>query len=110
MAQKVQILLEDDIDGSPAEETISFALDGKAYEIDLNEKNAMKLRSALSKFVDAGRVAGRMNGTRRTTGGKRTELGPSAREVRDWATSNGYEVPDRGRIPKSIRDLFDAAH
>ena len=111
MAQRVQILLEDDIDGTPATETIPFALDGKSYEIDLNEKNAGKLRGALEKFIAASRKAGtnsKSNGTPRAQ--KVTPLGPSPREVRDWARSNGLEVPDRGRIPEEIRKQFEAAH
>ena len=58
MAQKVHIVLEDDLDGSPATETVSFGLDGKTYEIDLNDKNAGKLRDALAQYVGAGRSAG----------------------------------------------------
>jgi hypothetical protein len=108
MAQKVHIVLEDDLDGSPASETVTFGLDGKSYEIDLNDKNAGKLRDALAQYVGAARSVG---GARR--GGRKaaaTNLGPSAREVRDWARSNGYDVPDRGRIPADVRSAFDAAN
>jgi hypothetical protein len=109
MAQKVHIVLEDDLDGSPATETVSFGLDGKTYEIDLNEKNAGKLRDALAQYVGAGRSVG---GSRRgrKSASSATNLGPSAREVRDWARSNGYKVPDRGRIPADVRAAFDAAN
>lgn len=110
MAQKVQILLEDDIDGTAADETITFGLDGKSYEIDLNDKNATKMRTALQKYVNAGRVQrGGVNGGKRS-GAKLTPVGPSAREVRDWARTNGYTIPARGRIPQDVRELFDAAH
>jgi hypothetical protein len=107
MAQKVHIVLEDDLDGSPASETVSFGLDGKTYEIDLNEKNAAKLRDALAAYVGAARSTGGRRGARKTNA---TNLGPSAREVRDWARSNGYDVPDRGRIPADVRAAFDAAN
>lgn len=108
MAQKVLIHLEDDIDGSEASETITFGLDGKTYEIDLNNKNADKLRTSLQKFVEAGRLR---RGPATGRGGvKRTTLGPSAREVRDWARTNGYVVPDRGRIPGDVREAFDQVH
>lgn len=110
MAQKVQIILEDDIDGSPAEETIQFGLDGKNYEIDLNKGHAKKLRSALAEFSGAARTVGR-NGTKKSSAGmKRTEIGPDPKLIRDWARSNGHNVPDRGRIPGPVREAYDAAH
>ena len=110
MAQKVHIVLEDDLDGSPATETVSFGLDGKTYEIDLNDKNAGKLRDALAQYVGAGRsIGGARRGGRKSTSSA-TNLGPSAREVRDWARSNGFDVPDRGRIPADVRTAFDAAN
>ncbi|MBF4762471.1 Lsr2 family protein [Nocardioides islandensis] len=108
MAQKVHIVLEDDLDGSPATETVSFGLDGKSYEIDLNDKNAGKLRDALAQYVGAGRsVGGARRGRKPSTS---TNLGPSAREIRDWARSNGHDVPDRGRIPADVRAAFEAAN
>ena len=60
MAKKVQIILEDDIDGSEAAETVSFALDGTSYEIDLSDANAAKLRDSLALFIGhAQKVSGR---------------------------------------------------
>jgi len=110
MAQKVHIVLEDDLDGSPATETVSFGLDGKTYEIDLNDKNAGKLRDALAQYVGAGRSVGGARRGGRKSASSATTLGPSAREVRDWARSNGFDVPDRGRIPADVRTAFDAAN
>ncbi|MDQ4054409.1 MAG: Lsr2 family protein [Actinomycetota bacterium] len=107
MAQKVNIILVDDIDGSDAVETVTFGLDGTTYEIDLNKKNAAALRDALSGFVGHARKVTGSRG-RRTT--KTTTMGPSAREVRDWARSNGFKVPDRGRIPSDVREAFDKAN
>lgn len=109
MAQKVHIVLEDDIDGGDATETVTFGLDGTDYEIDLNEANVAKLRDALALYVANGRrtTSGRRTGRRSST---RSSLGPSAREVRDWARSDGRKVPERGRIPSAVREAFDAAH
>ena len=107
MAQKVHIVLEDDIDGSEASQTVSFALDGTSYEIDLNDKNAGGLRDALATYIGHGRKvsgAGR-RGRRSAAAG-----GTSAKEIRDWARSNGHKVPDRGRIPADVREAFEAAH
>jgi len=107
VAQKVNIVLIDDLDGSDAVETVSFGLDGTSYEIDLNKKNAAALRDALAGYVGNAR---KVTGARRAGRRASTSLGPSAREVRDWARSNGFKVPDRGRIPSEIREAFDKAN
>lgn len=107
MAQKVNIVLVDDIDGSDAEETISFALDGTSYEIDLNSANAGKLRAALAPYVGHSRkVGGGRKTSRRASGGS----GTSAKDVRAWARDNGYDLPDRGRIPGDVQAAYAAAH
>jgi len=109
VAQKVNIVLIDDIDGSDAVETVSFGLDGTSYEIDLNKKNAAALRDALAQYVGNAR---KVSGTRRGSGRRSSSaaIGPSAREIRDWARSNGFKVPDRGRIPAEVREAFDKAN
>jgi hypothetical protein len=104
MAQQVNIVLVDDIDGTPAEETVSFALDGKEYEIDLNAKNAGKLRDALAPYVGHARKAA---GRRR---GGRTAAGPSPADIRAWARDHGFDVPDRGRVSSEVREAYLAAH
>lgn len=105
MAQKVNIVLVDDIDGSDATETVSFGLDGTTYEIDLNDKNAAALRDSLAGYVGHARKVSTPRGRKN----KSTTSGPSARELRDWARSNGYQVSDRGRVPSDVRDAFEAA-
>lgn len=107
MAQKVNIVLVDDIDGSEAEETISFALDGNAYEIDLNAENAQKLRDALAPYVAHARRAERKSRGRRSG---RTAAGATPAEIRAWARENGMDVPERGRVSESIREAYAAAH
>jgi hypothetical protein len=103
MAQQVNIVLVDDIDGSPADETVSFALDGKDYEIDLSAKNAGKLRDAIAPYVGhARKAAGRRRG--------RTGAGPSPADIRAWARDNGFTVPDRGRVSSEVREAYLAAH
>ena len=110
MAQKVNIVLVDDIDGSEATETVSFGLDGTSYEIDLNDKNAAALREALSGYVGHGRKVGAASRRGRKAAATSASGGTSAREIRDWARSNGYEVPDRGRVSADVRAAFEAAH
>ncbi|HYH33962.1 MAG TPA: Lsr2 family protein [Nocardioides sp.] len=111
MAQKVNIVLVDDIDGSEAAETVSFGLDGTSYEIDLSETNAAALREAVSAYVGhARKVSGSSRGRKARSGSSSaTTSGPSARELRDWARSNGFQVSDRGRVPAEVREAFDAA-
>ncbi len=106
MAQKTYVVLEDDIDGGEASETVSFAIDGTAYEIDLNEKNAKALRDALAPYIGHGRKAPSASRRGRRSSSTSTH---SAREIRDWARSHGHKVPDRGRIPAEVREAFEAA-
>lgn len=108
MAQRVNIVLEDDLDGSNADETVTFGLDGASYEIDLSKKNAAKLRDALAAYVGAAR---RISGRGRVRGGRSRQAGgPSASAVREWARAEGYEVSDRGRVPADVRAAYDAAN
>lgn len=107
MAQKTLVILEDDLDGGEADETVSFSLDGVAYEIDLSSKNAGKLRDAMAAFVgSARRVGGRAaRGKARPAraGGARTS------EIRDWARAQGLDVSERGRIPAAIVEQYEKA-
>ncbi|UGY92202.1 histone-like nucleoid-structuring protein Lsr2 [Streptomyces gobiensis] len=109
MAQKVQVLLVDDLDGGEADETVTFALDGKSYEIDLTTANADKLREALADFVKAGRRTGRVS---RGKGRAAAASGGSqdTAKIRAWARENGYEVNDRGRVPAEIREAYEKAN
>lgn len=109
MAKKTVVLLEDDIDGSEATETLSFALDGSEYEIDLNEGHASELREALARFTDAGRKVsgGRVRSTART---KASRGGPDAKAVRMWAVENDIQVNTRGRIQADVVEKYEAAH
>lgn len=108
MAQRVHIVLEDDLDGGKADETVTFALDGATYEIDLSKKNAAKLRDVLAPYVGTARkVTGR---TPRKSSRGRSAGGPSASDVREWARSAGYDVSDRGRVPAEVRTAYDAAN
>jgi hypothetical protein len=116
VAQKIQTLFIDDIDGSEAEGTVRFALDGAEYEIDLNAKHAEELRQALSRYVEAARRSGgSSNAARRPArsssgGGRRSAAsGLNTNEVREWAKSQGFEVKDRGRVPAELVVKFKAA-
>jgi DhnA family fructose-bisphosphate aldolase class Ia len=103
MAQKVLVSLVDDLDGSEAEETVEFGLDGVSYQIDLSSENAEELRDALAQYVEHARRAG---------GRKRASVRPVAvdreqnQAIRSWARKNGYAVSDRGRIPSEVVEAY----
>ena len=110
MAQKVVVELSDDLDGSQADETITFALDGRSYEIDLNTKNASKLREVLAPYAAAGRKQGGSRRDAKKAAVARDSNRPDPVAVRAWAESQGIEVAARGRVPAEVIEKFQAAH
>jgi Lsr2 len=114
MARKVQVLLVDDVDGSTADETVSFGLDGAHYEIDLSTENAAAFRDSLAQYVAAARKAGRPGTPKAARAGSATKPSPSTdraqnQAIRDWAKRNGLQVSERGRIPAEIIEKYHAA-
>jgi Lsr2 len=105
MAQKITVALEDDIDGGPADETVRFGLGGTGYEIDLSKKNGNAFRRQLAPFIEHARRAGR--GQRRRPGRTASSRERSA-DIRAWAKDQGITVSDRGRIPASVAEQYDA--
>jgi len=109
MAQRTVVRLTDDLSGGEIAagkgETVTFSLDGLSYEIDLTAKNASVLRKVLRPYIEAGRP---IKGSRRRP--TRTRVAADTRTVKQWARANGYQVRDRGRIPKAVRAAFDAAN
>ena len=105
MAQKVQILLTDDLDGSKAQTTVRFGLDGNDYEIDLSQQNESALREALASYIGAARKVSRSGKPFR-----KVATGPDPKAVRAWAESNNIDCPPRGRIPRAVIEKFEAAH
>ena len=109
MAQKVQTLFVDDIDGSTAEGTIRFGLDGTDYEIDLNTEHAQALRDVLAPYIGAARRASAVVRRPARGGRKASANGLNTTEVREWAKAQGIEVKDRGRVPAELVVKFKAA-
>lgn len=109
MAQKIQTLFLDDLDGSEAEGAVHFGLDGTHYEIDLSTAHAKELRTALARYTEAARkvasTARRPARNRRTAAAARH----NTTEVRDWARAQGIEVKDRGRVQANVVVKFQAA-
>ncbi len=123
MAQKVSVVLVDDIDESEATETVSFSLDGNAYEIDLNDEHAAELRDAFAPWVGAARRAGRSAAPAKRAAGRPRSSGSSGggaaasgsdrertQEIREWARKNGHTVSDRGRLSATVVEAYEAAH
>lgn len=113
MAQQTIVSLVDDIDGNEAVGTVTFAVDGTNYEIDLNQKNLDKFRKAIQPYVDHARTVkpapapGRTRNTRRAA---RSTDGPTPQQVREWATANDITVSARGRVAQSVIDAYNQAH
>lgn len=107
MAQKVKIILVDDMDEGQADETVRFGLDGASYEMDLSASNASKLRSALEPFISK---------ARKTSGGRATRTKPAggrnqdSAKIRQWAREHGYTVNSRGRIQAEIQEAYQKAN
>src|SRR5436305_7610185 len=112
MAQRIVTELTDDTDGKPADETVTFALDGREYEIDLTSKNAAALRKAVDLYVKNGRRigGGRRARTSATPPAQRSAGDLDTKAVRAWAHKNGHKVSERGRIPGSVIEAYRAAH
>ncbi len=105
MVQRTQILYVDDIDGSEAEGTVRFGLDGTEYEIDLNKKHAAQFTKAIRPYIDAARKVS----SRRPARGSRPARHNQS-DVRAWARSQGLKISDRGRIPADVLARYQSAH
>lgn len=117
MAKQVITKMLDDLDGGEADETVAFAMDGFAYEIDLSSKNAARLRDMMSPFQQAGTRLGRaINGAQAQLRSYKpaadihnvAENRAKNQRIRVWAADNGYDLNDRGRIPQHIVDAYEA--
>ncbi|NUS73062.1 MAG: Lsr2 family protein [Corynebacteriales bacterium] len=112
MARVEQIILVDDLDGGAADETVSFGIDGRSFEIDLSAKNAQKLRDALAPYIKVAHKAAKTRAPRGTNRARTSA--PVDREqnqaIRAWAKKKGYQVSGRGRIPAEVVEKFHAAN
>jgi hypothetical protein len=103
VSSRTLVILEDDLDGGEAAETVEFGLDGTSYAIDLSDTNAKKLRGALDGYISKARKTGGRRSSRRA--GSKVDL----KAVRAWAASNKIELASRGRISQSVLDQYHAA-
>ena len=110
MAQKVQVVLIDDIDGGDATETVTFGLDGVTYEIDLSTAHAGELRDALAQWIGHGRKVGARASAARPARPGRRAAASDAHAIREWAKGRGLAVSERGRISAEVRAAFEAAN
>ena len=114
MAKTTVVTLVDDLDGSTADETVTFALDGVSFEIDLSTRNASRLRAAFAPFVEAGTklTSGGARETRTTISAQGQSLREETRAIRAWAQRYGAQlglapIGDRGAIPQRVREAYD---
>jgi hypothetical protein len=111
VAKQTTVTLVDDLDGSEADEQVEFAVDGRAYEIDLSTANSARLREALAPFISAARRAG---GRRRSSSSTPAARPSTDREqnqaIREWAQSQGMKISERGRIPSNVLEAYHQSH
>lgn len=114
MATRIVTEMIDDLDGGNADESITFALDGATYEIDLSEDNASALRKAFERYVShARRSGGRLKasaGAGKATARPAGNSPEYLKRVRQWAADNGHRAPARGRVPAQTLQAYEDAH
>ncbi len=108
MAQRVEIVLTDDLDQSKADGTVTFAYAGTTYEIDLSDANRAALEEALAPYIGAARKVS--SGRRSPAGRRKSAVGASANEIRTWALAQGMDVSARGRVSSEVREAYENAH
>ena len=109
MSRRTIVQLEDDLTGGPADESVTFGLDGRSFEIDLSATNAEQLREVLAPYIAAGRGQ-RSRGLQRRSvaGGTSHDVDPAT--IRAWAQANGYAVSTRGRVSRELREAYKSAN
>lgn len=105
MATHTTVTVTDDMDGSANAETVGFGFRGATYEIDLSPKNQRAFEKALKPYIDAARTARGVRPRQRQQGSSRRDLAM----IREWAGKNGYEVSDKGRVPRAVVEAYDAS-
>jgi hypothetical protein len=110
MAQVVTRTIVDDIDGSEAERTLHFAVDGTNYAIDLSTANINEFKSAIGGFLESARKVGKVSGKATRTHGASQADREQTRVIREWAKAHGHTISERGRIPATVQKAFADAH
>jgi hypothetical protein len=112
VASRTIVEVTDDLDGSKADETIQFTIDGTSFEIDLSTAHAKALRNALEPYMKAGRKTGGRRDGRRDgrRAGSVTRDHDQIAAIREWAKTHGLKVSDRGRISAEVQEAYNAAH
>lgn len=106
MAKTVSVVVTDDLDGTPDAETVAFSVEGQSYEIDLSQKNLARLQKSLQPFMEAGRKTA----LRKAVRSGRTAVRVDRAAVRAWASAQGLQVSERGRISAEVMTKYEAAH
>lgn len=115
MAQRTQVIMTCDVHDGEAEAatTVTFTVDGQAYECELCEAHLAEFREAMEVWSSFARPASRGRGNRSARPGRRTagsDGGPAPAEVREWARAQGLSVSARGRVPAELLAAYEEAH
>jgi len=105
--QRVDVRLEDDLTGGPADETVEFGIDGRAYEIDLSARHAEEFRRQVARFLERAslvRAANRRSSVRTLASRERS------RQIRAWAEEQGLDISERGRLPREVIQQYENEH
>jgi hypothetical protein len=105
--QKLEVQIEDDLTGGPADETVMFGVDGREYQIDLNAKHAAAFRKQLAAFVERARL---VRPHRPRSAARSAANREQSREIRAWAEQHGFEVAEHGRLPAQVVEEYERAH
>ena len=103
MAKVYQLV--DDLDGTPATQTVQFDAFGRRYSIDLSDANAAELNAVLTKYASAGTEIVSPN----RIAAKAIRTPSELNAIRGWARGQGHTISDKGRIPEHIIRQFEKA-
>src|ERR1700758_2426859 len=105
--QRVEVHLEDDLTGGPADETVKFGMDGREYEVDLSTRHASEFRRLVAPFVEHARLVLQQRSRPRARTASSRER---SRQIRSWAERQGFSVAEHGRLPANVIEEYELAH
>lgn len=108
MASTISVVITSDLSGASDASTVYFGWSGRNYQVDLTADEKTGFESAIQKYVDAAQIA--TGKTAQRSASRAATGGTVPAKIRAWASSNGVDVPKRGRIPQDVVKRFHEAH